>query len=275
MRTLFDRGTQPFHILNPSNHAHPLVISIPHSGTMITREMQAQMIEGVIMPNTDWYLANLYSFLAEMGFTIILNLVSRYVIDPNRDPSTNQDGSYQSSLVYEKTTMGHEMYAERPGTEEIRYRYKTFFLPYHRAVREAITAKRKHFKKVYLLDLHSFGIEVEPDVVLGNKFGKTASAQFLDAVRLIFEKEGFSTQENHPFSGGHIVERYGKKDGMCEALQIELSYRAYINHVDFGNVEFPLVNASIFLYAQERMKRVFEEIKALIKVSDLETDCRA
>ncbi|WP_240647609.1 N-formylglutamate amidohydrolase [Burkholderia lata] len=36
--------------------------------------------------NTDWFLAELYAFLPEMGITTIMATHSRYVEDVNRDP---------------------------------------------------------------------------------------------------------------------------------------------------------------------------------------------
>ena len=42
-----------FSIYNQDIHLHPLVISIPHSGTQLTQKMKDNLIKDVILPNMD------------------------------------------------------------------------------------------------------------------------------------------------------------------------------------------------------------------------------
>jgi len=52
--------------------------------TLISEKMYSNLIENTILANMDWYLPQLYDFLSDMGFTTIINNISRYVIDCNR-----------------------------------------------------------------------------------------------------------------------------------------------------------------------------------------------
>ena len=74
----------PFHVINEFVHTIPAVISIPHSGTYLTQQMKQNLKPDIVLPNTDWYLPVLYSFLQQLGYTVIVNHTSRYVADVNR-----------------------------------------------------------------------------------------------------------------------------------------------------------------------------------------------
>lgn len=63
-----------FDVINENKHKFPIIISIPHSGTYIPKDIRNKLIEDVILPNTDWFLKELYSFLKEeeVTFKVIL-----------------------------------------------------------------------------------------------------------------------------------------------------------------------------------------------------------
>ena len=83
-RKIIDDSLNKVEIINLNNNEIPIVISIPHSGEYVTMKM-SNNLNDVFLSNMDWYLDKLYSFLSDLGFTIIINNVSRYVIDINRD----------------------------------------------------------------------------------------------------------------------------------------------------------------------------------------------
>ena len=65
----------------------PLVIAFPHGGTDL-----AGLDEQFVSPwhaqiDTDWWIAELYAFAADLGATLVATDISRSVIDMNRDPS--------------------------------------------------------------------------------------------------------------------------------------------------------------------------------------------
>ena len=61
---------EAFSLLNADKHALPLVVSMPHSGTMLPENVRAAMRTDAILPSTDWYLPELFAFLKEMGVEI-------------------------------------------------------------------------------------------------------------------------------------------------------------------------------------------------------------
>ena len=67
----------------------PLLISMPHVGTQIPADQQARYTARALqVEDTDWFLDRLYAFAADMGASLLVPQVSRYLIDLNR-PSEN------------------------------------------------------------------------------------------------------------------------------------------------------------------------------------------
>lgn len=262
MIKILNDKTDKIKTLNLTNHKLPFVISIPHSGIYISERMNNKLLDNVIFPSMDWYLPELYSFLEELGFTTIINNVSRYEIDPNRDIEKQSVGeSFIHNFIYTKTTFDDDMYAEELDSSDIDYRINEFYMPYHQAINDALQEKLKYFDKVYLIDLHSFGKNLDVDFILGDDNEKTASRQFVNLIEKLLQNEGYTFKENTPYRGGYITRHYGNVIEKCEALQIEIWYGAYIDKVSVKNEEFPRINEKIFKDAQERMKSFFENLK--------------
>ena len=65
----------------------PLVLSIPHAGTRLPAAIESRLSSPwLARKDTDWYVDRLYSFGGALGATVIRTLMSRTVIDVNRDP---------------------------------------------------------------------------------------------------------------------------------------------------------------------------------------------
>lgn len=239
-----------------------MIASIPHSSCNITLEMKENMKPGVILANNDWYLNELYSFLNELDVVAISANYSRYVIDVNRSIEHKHDHEkYTESLIYFNTTFGKEIYSEPPGRNEMECRIENIYKPYHACLLGEINKIVKEKNKAYLFDLHSFYAQSEADVVLGTRCGETCSKQFLDIVRDAFEHEGFSVEiDVVGLRGGYITQHYGSMENV-EAVQIEISYDAYMENRYFGEEFIPEINDKLFYETQSRLKKVFIRIK--------------
>lgn len=259
------KDKQSMYTINTSLHELPVVISLPHSGTYITSEMAENLMDDVIFPNTDWYLPKLYGFLKELGFTIIINNMNRHLIDVNRDINDKKGSSYKTNLIYTKTTQGALMYNHELPVQEIERRIADYYLPYHEAIRQALLEKQKYFKKVYLIDLHSFGLNYGADIILGNDNGRACTSKTTNFFKKMMKKQNFKVTENNPFAGGYITKYYGASVENCEAIQIELWYQTYIDKRSFGNEELPVINNELFGETSRRMENVFIELKKWLK----------
>lgn len=226
--------------------------------------MQEQLVDDVALPNMDWYLPELYAFLEAMGVTVLINKVSRYVVDPNRRLSAHEGESYKTNLIYMRTTMGNAMYRMMPSNAESKQRISDYYMPYHCALQNLLLKKKKYFGKAYLFDLHSFGADLGADTVVGNGKGATSSPEFFSMTCSLLENEGFRVQKNEPFSGGYITTYYGAESD-CDAVQLELWYGAYIAHRTFGDEEFPEKDMTVFKAAQIKMEHVFRSLLGYLK----------
>lgn len=262
---LLNDNTKKIQLFNENIHKYPFVISIPHSGTLISEKMYSNLIEDTILANMDWYLPQLYDFLSDMGFTTIINNISRYVIDCNRSlEDKSSDFLYNKNLIYTKTTFNKDMYKHILLQDEIKERIDNYYIPYHKAIEKLLKEKLKYFEKVYLIDLHSFGRDIGADIVLGNNCGKTTSNEFFDFIKNNLEKCGFIVSDNFPYKGGFISRNYREKFNDCETLQIELYYRTYIDNREFVEEYKPKINEKIFYNTQSKIKRLFEKMEEII-----------
>lgn len=245
-------------IWNNRKNTIPLIVSIPHSGTYIPPIMKKKLADHVVLANIDWYLPSLYSFLKDLGITTIINRVSRYVIDPNREICGCNHTSYLRSYLYTKTTFGNSMYREDLEDKEVYDRIVKYYNPYHQTLDHLIHDKLTHFNKIYLIDLHSFGKDINTNIVLGNRNGKTSGKEFTAFIKDILEKLHFNVNLNNPYSGGYIIRKYANNN--VETLQLELSYKNYIDGRTFGDEDFPLLNKNLFFETQEKLQCFFTGI---------------
>ncbi|MDF2923668.1 MAG: N-formylglutamate amidohydrolase [Paenibacillaceae bacterium] len=248
-----------------SNPISAIIASIPHGSSQITTEMIKSMKPDIVLPNNDWLLNELYSFLEGLNITTVSANYSRYVIDVNRNIRLkNQSEDYTKSLVYQKTTFGRDIYDIPLSEDTIMNRIENIYVPYHYRLSEEINASLAVNRKVFLVDLHSFYIQSAKDVVLGTCQGKSCSSEFLEAVRSAFVEEGFTVSvDEKGLSGGYIVSKYGSLNSV-EAIQIELRYTKYIENREFGEEEATKKNDELFKETQIRLFSVFQNIKTLI-----------
>ena len=99
----------------------PYIFSFPHSGQMLTREMEFQLTPEAFkfLPNVDWHLEELYGFLEKYKVNIISTPHSRYVVDINRPHELDvwKAPRLDSNLFYE-TSFRLEKVMEKIGVEK-------------------------------------------------------------------------------------------------------------------------------------------------------------
>jgi len=249
-------------ILKECRSLSDIIVSIPHSSYNITAEMEKNIRLGVIFTNNDWFLNELYGFLNELNIITISANYSRYVIDVNRkiDYKDNHE-KYTESLIYFNTTFNKEIYIKPPCESIIKWRIENIYNPYHACLLKEINNILKEKNKVYLFDLHSFYAQSKADIVLGTRYGKTCSREFLDIVYNAFINEGFNVKiDEIGLRGGYITYHYSSMKNV-EAIQIEIRYTSYIENKYFGEESMPRINYKLFSETQRRLNKVFTIIK--------------
>ena len=112
----------------------PLVIAFPHGGTDLAGLDDQFVSPGHAQIDTDWWIADLYAFAADMGATLVATDISRSVIDMNRDPSgaSLYPGQATTELCPTTTFDGEPLYRfDQPDEAEILQRLHSYHRPYH------------------------------------------------------------------------------------------------------------------------------------------------
>ncbi len=258
---------------NENIHTYPIIVSIPHSGTYLPREVRRQLTRPLTLPNMDWHLDRLYDFLQETGVTVIVSNISRYVVDLNRDSTTGANDDYKNAVVYEKTTFGRPMYAAPLNETEVNARIEQYYNPYHEKLECLIEDKLTYFDKICLIDMHSFFKDFTPeatqDILLSDFDHKTAEKPIFDCLKANLEAQGYSVGDN-PIKGKHILSRYKTLFGEnINCIQLELRYTNYLYQRTFDEEEVHDWNPTLFNTAKKKLKTALSETFEIFKQDSL------
>ena len=218
----------------------PLIVSLPHTGTMIPPEIEARLTSPWLgRKDTDWWVERLYDFASDLGATLVRTPMSRTVIDVNRDPSgaSLYPGQTTTELCPTTTFDGEALYLDAPPNDhEIAARRKAFFDPYHHALAEQVTRLRRLHPKIVLYDAHSIRSVMPrlfdgqlPNFNIGTNGGVTCGPALTASVEAICDSTGFSRVTNGRFKGGWTTRHYGKPGDGVHAIQMELACRGYMD----------------------------------------------
>lgn len=219
----------------------PLIISFPHTGTVIPPELESRLTSPWLgRKDADWWVDRLYDFAGAMGATLVRTTISRTVIDVNRDPSgaSLYPGQATTGLCPTTTFDGEPLYREdqAPTDSEIAERRETWFQPYHATLAAEIARLRAHHAAVVLYEAHSIRSLVPrlfegplPHFNIGTNSGMSCDSALTAVVETACDASGYSRVTNGRFKGGYTTRHYGQPQAGVHALQMELACRGYMD----------------------------------------------
>ncbi|KAB8172290.1 N-formylglutamate deformylase [Lysobacter maris] len=243
----------------------PLLISLPHDGSLIPDDLAARMTPTARRaPDTDWHVSVLYAFARELGASILAPRHSRYVVDLNRPPDdvSLYPGQNTTGLCPAVRFDGEPVYldGQAPDADEVAARVRHYWQPYHQALGEELARLKSEHGRAVLWEGHSIRSVVPflfegrlPDLNLGTAGGASCRpglAAKLEAV--LTGQSDYSHIVNGRFKGGYITRHYGRPDDGIDAVQLEL---AQINYMDEDSFE----------YAPERAARLQPLLRRLLE----------
>lgn len=228
----------------------PVVLSAPHGG----RDYPPALIEALRVPPAalraleDRHVDSL-ALQAQRDETLFVANRARAWIDLNRaehdrDPQIDEGAQLLGRPLSTKVRSGLGLVPRRVGTlgqlwrgrftaEDITARIHADHRPYHLALSEALAAARARFGVAVLLDVHSMpplgAPATAPRLVIGDRFGRSASARFGARVEAVARRHGIACAANTPYAGGHVLERHGDPRRGVHALQLEFDRSLYLD----------------------------------------------
>lgn len=242
----------PYRLIGPEEPVSPVILSIPHAG----RDYPVAMADQLRVPMSaltsleDRYVDAVG--LAALGDeTALIATRARAWIDLNRseaerDPAVEAGGGLAMRLHARsaKVRGGLGLIPRRAGNsapilsrrlerEEVEARIMLDHRPYHAQLALLLERARRRFGGAVLIDLHSMPTirdrAAPPRVVIGDRFGQSASAQLVSRIEAEVEAAGLNVAVNTPYSGGHILDRHGAPARGVHAVQIEIDRACYLD----------------------------------------------
>ena len=251
-------------------HRPPILACVPHAGRLVPAPFQELLSVPVDELWADWYTDQLWSFLSELGISTVATTLSRFVADPNRDP-TSGVGNFWSSVVPNCDPTGRSVHRRPLRPDEVALRIEAAHTPFHAFLDGCINSLLAVHDEILLLDLHSFGADLGADVIVGDVDGTTSSSAVTEAVAASFERADFRVAINLRFRGGWTVRRFAAA-GRVHAVAIEVNQRTYLDELQVD--EWPCVppmDPARLSCGARRLRQVVEElVRVLPAVATME-----
>lgn len=230
----------------------PIVVHIPHSSTAIPREyrhiyLEPEKLDQLILALTDLYTDELF---AGAAWTIVFP-VSRFLCDVERFRDKGQEKMTKRGMwiCYTHTPFAQPLATFGPAHEE--HILKTYYDVHHREFTAMVQRKLASVGCVFIIDGHSFPEHLPyypagacPDFCIGSDPYHTPG-YLVNACREFLAFRGYSTAENHPFSGAIVPMKYYGKDPRVQSLMIEVNRRLYCDKNGRKNAAFPVVQKDL------------------------------
>ncbi|HEX2146473.1 MAG TPA: N-formylglutamate amidohydrolase [Pseudorhizobium sp.] len=278
-------GVRHFEVREPTAQSIPFVYNSPHSGRHYPSSFlnDARLDSVAIRRSADHYVDELFAAAPDLGAPLLAANFPRAYLDVNREPYELDPKMFDGPLppfanisslrvagglgtIPRIVAENMEIYRRRLSVTEGLDRIEEIYKPYHAALRRLIAHTHARFGFSILIDCHSMpgnirlsGSDVRPDIIIGDRYGTSASAELSRAAMGFLAELGFSAVRNKPYAGGFITEHYGRPVRGLHALQIEISRALYMDEVTMEkSADFDAVAGGLFTFMR-RMSEFAEE----------------
>ncbi len=246
---------QTYRLMLPAQRTTSVIFASPHSGRDYPTEFMRRTIlnQHDIRSSEDAFVDRLFDMAPVHGAPFLAAGVPRAFVDLNRaaeelDPALI-DGVRRSAhnprvasglgVIPRVVANGRPIYSGKITMAEAHLRISRYWRPYHDCLQTLIDQSHSQFGQAILIDCHSMPHEalehvgpsgaVRPDVVLGDRFGASASPVIVERIEAAFVRAGLRVARNMPFAGAHIAQAYGRPSRRQHAVQIEVDRALYMN----------------------------------------------
>ncbi len=239
----------------PAKRTSCVVFSSPHSGRDYPLEMLQRSVlnRHVIRSSEDAYVDRLFDTAPGLGIPLLKAKMPRAYLDLNRSPDEldpalidgirrrghNPRVSSGLGVIPRVVANGRAIYRGKLTIDEARHRIDTYWHPYHTRLKSLLAESYAMFGQAILIDCHSMPHEAvaaagttrsgRPEIVLGDRFGASASGEIVDQIESAFAAAGLSVARNAPFAGAYVTQTYGRPGRRQHAIQIEIDRSLYMD----------------------------------------------
>jgi N-formylglutamate amidohydrolase len=231
----------------------PVLVAVPHAGRDYPDEIlqNLRVAPDVLERLEDRHADMLLPDLVQLGCPTLVAHAARAWIDLNRSPSevdpqmvadAPRTAFAQPSakvrgglgLVPRRLADHGELWRRPFAQSAIAARITRLHEPYHRTLSQALAALKARFGCALLIDLHSMpplrpeGSAPPPQIVLGDRFGRSAGGALCDLAMRTMARTGYDVALNHPYAGGYVLDRHGRPARGIHALQVEIDRSLYL-----------------------------------------------
>ena len=244
----------------------------PHSGNVYPPDFVAasRLDELALRSSEDAFVDDLFADAPRYGAPLLAALAPRAYVDVNRaadelDPAliaglqrSQPNPRINSGLgvIPRVVAGGRAIYRGKIPRREAEMRLTRIWHPYHDALRSLLAQTHAASGEVVLIDCHSMPRDAlgagrspartRPDVVLGDRFGASASPEVTERVDAAFKAAGFRVARNTPFAGAFIAQHYGRPTRGQHVVQIEIDRGLYMHEGELRpNANYQSVKAAL------------------------------
>jgi N-formylglutamate amidohydrolase len=246
---------ESFQIVEPLMRTTGVVFASPHSGRSYSGAFLARSVldERAIRSSEDAFVDQLFAAAPEVGAPLLSAIAPRAFVDLNRSPDELDpmliDGVPRNGnnprvgsglgVIPRVVANGRAIYRSRLSRAEADARLSDVWFPYHAALSRLMAESRRDFGMAVLVDCHSMPHEAiesfaqsglpRPEVVLGDRFGSSASADIVEGIEIAFRRAGLRVSRNAPFAGAYTAQHYGRPSNRQHVVQVEIDRSLYMN----------------------------------------------
>ena len=242
-------------VFNDDEIKYPLILSIPHCGTVFPQEFLKAVKPDVftLRKNEDIFVYDLIKpAIDEAHITAVKLNLNRAFIDVNRakvelDPNmffdyprediglNQQRSRYGLGIIHKITVDSLPIYAGKISYKEAEERIKNVYDVYHQTLKKLIEKTIAKFGFCLVLDCHSMPSKIcsiisespRIDFCLGNLFEQSCPNKISFYVENELVKREYYVSKNRPYSGAFITFNYCEPRKQSYTLQLEINRVIY------------------------------------------------
>lgn len=261
----------------PARPLSPIVYAVPHAGRDYPPALLAlaRVEQPMLARLEDRFADRLADGLIATGAAVFIARPPRAMLDLNRDEREFDPGMIADlprgvhpqdsakvrggiGLVPRRIAGSGHLWRVALPYAELARRITAIHRPWHAALTQALVTAQARFGAALLVDLHSMPPlagrhgERAPDIVLGDRFGRSAAARVTALAADVARAHGFTPAINTPYPGNYTLDRHGRPAQGIHALQIEIDRSLYLDTALDSVVDTGLAGLHRCLAAMDR-----------------------